>query len=228
MRQTLFLLTILLGLTAPSFAQNKQYTKATDNDPEAVALLRSIRAKYDAFRTIEADFQLDINLPGMGSESQKGRIKRQGDQVRFKLGDQEGIVNADAAYIITHANKEVLINNLPDPEEANGMLTPQSLFNFYEGENFVVALQNKESKDGRLLQAIELKPLDRDNAEFTKLRLLVDDKKKEIYSIKAFARDGSNYTFLLGNLKGNVALAATTFKFDAKEFPGYHVEDLRY
>ena len=222
------LLLLVFGFGLTLSAQDKQYTKASDSDPEAIMLLKTIRDRYDAYKTIEADFQLDINLPGMGAESQKGKIKRQGDKVRFRLGDQEGIVNADAAYIIQHANKEVLINDLPSGEEAGGMLTPQTLFNFYEGDNFVVALQNKETFEGRLLQAVELKPVDRDNSDFTKLRLLVDAKNKEIVTIKAFARDGSNYTFRLANLKGDVALSAGTFAFDKADFPGYHVEDLRF
>lgn len=177
---------------------------------------------------MEADFVLDMAFPGHQVESQAGKIKRQGDLVRFKLGNQEGIINAKAAYIIQHDNKEVMINNLPDPEEMSGMLTPQTLFNFYEGDNYILALQGKDVKEGRLLQIVELKPVDRSNSEFTKLRLMVDKAKKELVSIKAFTPDGANFTFRLKGTKGNVAIAATTFTFNKDEFPGYYVEDLRY
>lgn len=209
-------------------AQEKQYTDALDSDPEAIALINSIRSKYDAYKTMEADFILDIAFPGQRVESQIGKIKRQGDLVRFNLGDQEGIINDKAAYIIQHGNKEVMINNLPDPEEMNGMLTPQTLFNFYKGDNYILALQDQDVVGGRLLQAIELKPVDRNNSEFTKLRLMIDKAKKELVSIKAFTPDGAHFTFQLKGTKGNVALAATTFTFNKDEFPGYHVEDLRY
>ncbi len=209
-------------------AQTQQYTKVQDSDPEAIAIVNGLRTKYDAFKTMEADFLLEISLPGQPLESQVGKIKRQGDLVRFNLGDQEGIINDQAAYIIQHGNREVMINNLPDPEEASGMLTPQTLFNFYEGDNYVLALQGKEMVDGRPLQAIELKPVDRDNSEFTKLRLLVDQNKKELVSIKAFTPDGANFTFHLKKTTGNIALAASTFTFSKQDFPGYHVEDLRY
>jgi len=209
-------------------AQEKQYTNAQDSDPEAIALINSIRTKYDAYKTMEADFILDIAVPGQQIESQAGKIKRQGDLVRFKLGDQEVIINDKAAYIIQHSNKEVMINNLPDPEEMSGMLTPQTLFSFYEGDNYILALQGKDVVEGRLLQIVELKPVDRNNSEFTKLRLMVDKAKKELVSIKAFTSDGAHFTFQLKETKGNVALAATTFTFKKDEFPGYHVEDLRY
>jgi len=209
-------------------AQDKQYIKSQDSDPEAISLIKNLRKKYDAFKTIEADFRLDIHLPNQKVESQKGQLKRQGDMVRFQLGDQEGIINTDAAYIIQHGNKEVMINNIPEPGEMNGMLTPQTLFSFYEGDNYVLALQGKDVENGRLLQNIELKPVDRDNSEFTKLRLKVDKAKTELATIEAFTRDGSRYTFHLDKTKGNVTLTSKTFSFNKAEFPGYHVEDMRY
>lgn len=221
------LLPVLLSGTI-LLAQDQQYTKAQDSDPEAVSLLNNLRTKYDAFKSMEADFRLDIQLPGQQMESQQGRLKRQGDFVRFVLGDQEGIINADAAYMIQHGNKEVMINNLPDPGEMTGMLTPQTLFSFYEGDAYILALQGKDVVDGRLLQTVEMKPVDRDNSEFTKLRLKVDQAKKELVTIEAFTRDGSRFTFRLDKTKANVAFEEKAFTFSKADFPGYHVEDMRY
>lgn len=209
-------------------AQDKQYIGIQDSDPEAVSLINSLRNKYDAFKSMEADFRLDIQLPGQKMESQRGKLKRQGDFVRFELADQEGIINADAAYVIQHGNKEIMINNLPDPGEMTGMLTPQTLFSFYEGDAYVLALQGKNVVDGRLLQTVEMKPVDRDDSEFTKLRLKVDQSKKELVTIEAFTRDGSRFTFHLDKTKGNITLNEKTFTFNKADFPGYHVEDMRY
>jgi outer membrane lipoprotein-sorting protein len=223
----ILLLPILLSGTI-LLAQDKQYTKAQDSDPEATLLLNDLRNKYDAFKSMEADFRLDILLPGHKVESQKGKLKRQGDLVRFKLGNQEGIINTDAAYMIQHDNKEVMINNLPEPGEMTGMLTPQTIFSFYEGDTYILALQGKDVVDGRLLQTIEMKPVDRDNSDFTKLRLKVDKAEKELITIEAFTRDGSRFTFHLDKTKGDIAINEKTFTFNKTEFPGYHVEDMRY
>lgn len=223
-----FLLLLFLCCTGGLFAQNNQYTSAKDSDPEAVKLLDGIRKKYDAYGTLQADVQLIIELPGQQPITQSGRVSRKADNVRFKLGDQEGIINGEAAYLIQHANREVMINNLPEAGEMNGVLTPQTLFNFYEGAAFVLAIDGEETIGGRKLTAVLLKPVDRDNSEFTKMRLLVDAAKKEIVSVKAFSRDGTRYAFQLNETRGDVPLAAGTFVFDKKEFPNYHVEDLRY
>jgi outer membrane lipoprotein-sorting protein len=216
---------LALTLTAQT---NKPYTTAAESDPEAREILDAIRQKYDAYRTLTADFRLDLAFPDQPVETQRGTIRRKGDLVRFKLGDQEGIINQEAAYYILHGSREVQISDLPDPEETTGMLTPQNLFNFYEGDGYVLALQGEEYVKGRQLTVIEMKPLDRDNSDFTKLRLLVDERAQEVYSIRAFSRDGSSYTFYLDKTDGNAALAGSTFTFDEADFPGYHVEDLRF
>ena len=226
----LFAALVLSLFAAPQFlaAQTNAYRSAKDSDPEARRLVEALRKKYDAYRTLSADFRLDIALPEQPVESQKGTISREGDFVRFKLGNQEGIVNADAAYIILHGNKEVQINNLPEAGEATGVLTPQTLFSFYEGEGYVLSLQGEQTVKGRRLKVIELKPVDRAGSEFTKLRLLIDQPNQQLVSVKAFSSDGSNFTFHLDDVRGNVALPVKTFVFDKADFPGYYVEDLRY
>ncbi|WP_420458945.1 LolA family protein [Neolewinella sp.] len=225
---SLLALLFLFGYVAPAAAQSTQYTAAADSDPEAKQLLESIRKKYDGYTTLTADFRLELAFPGEPVEIQQGSLSRRGDLVHFKLGNQEGIINDEAAYFILHGSKEVQINDLPEPGEATGMLTPQTLFSFYEGNQYVLALQGTEQTDGRTLQVVEMKPLDRDASDFTKLRLLVDQKSQEIVSVKAFSRDGSTYTFYLDDTQGNAALAADTFTFQQANFPGYHVEDLRF
>ena len=228
MRKLLLALTLVFFAGQFLLAQPSQYTSAADSDAEAVALVKKLRAKYDGFKTLKAAFRLDISLPGQPLESQEGTISRKGEQVRFKLGMQEGIITDEAAYLIQHGNKEVMISNLPEEGEQSGVLTPQTLFSFYEGDGYVLSIRGEDVVEGRKVKIIELKPIDRNNSEFTKLRLLVDAAKQELVSVKAFTPDGANFTFYLDKTSGNVALAENTFVFDKKAFPGYYVEDLRY
>ncbi|NJB87486.1 outer membrane lipoprotein-sorting protein [Lewinella marina] len=224
-----FLLPLFCLLFAtPLAAQNNHYTSASQSDAEAKRILESIRQKYDGYTTLTADFRLEMAFPNQPKEVQAGNLSRKGDLVRFKLGDQEGIINKDASYFILHGSKEVQINDLPEPGESTGMPTPQNLFSFYEGDNYVLSLQGEETVNGRKLQIIELKPVDRHASDFTKLRLQVDQQRKEIASVKAFIRDGSSYTFFLDKTRGNATLADNNFTFDKAQFPGYHVEDLRF
>ena len=73
---------------------------------------------------------------------------------------------------------------------------------------------------------IEFKPKDK-NSEYFKFRLSIDEKAGTIQSIKAFSKDNSRYTFVINRLASNKTLAAGTFSFDSKKYPGVRVEDLR-
>lgn len=221
--KVLFLQLALL-LTVSVFAQTNQYTSVADSDPRAKATLNEIRKKYDAYSNIRADFRLVIELPEQAAETQKGTITRQGDNYHMKLASYEVISDGKALYMILHNNREVQVNDIPDEE--GSLLTPQSMFNFYENDNFVLLLAGEETKNGRQLQYIEMKPTDR-NADYSKLRVTVDKTGKTIKEIKAFAKDGTRYTFYLDKVESNVSLPAAYFTFDKKKYDGYYVEDLR-
>lgn len=208
------------------FAQDKQYTSAGDSDPEAKTILQQVRKKYDAYNSMDAAFTLDIELPEQPKETQKGKIARQGEKYHLTLGTQEIISDGKALYLIMHNNKEVNINNLPAPGEEESLLTPQSIFNFYDKGKFIYTLMDERSEGGKVVQYIEFKPTDR-GSEYSKLRLAVDKRTRDIVHVKAFAKDGSRYTFTLISLTPNKAFAGDFFAFNKTKFPGYHVEDLR-
>ena len=220
-----FALFLLLGTIV--VAQPKQYVSAEDSDPEAKEMLKKIQAKYDAYKTVEFSFVLDIEIPDQPKESQQGTLERQGDKYHFKLGTQEVFCDGKSIYLILHNNKEVLINNMPDPDEDNSVLSPQAIFNFYESDNFVFFLTGELVENGKRLQEITFKPLDRDHSDYAKLVLTVDKNASEIIRVKAYSKDASRYTLHIGKVKTNTGLVASAFSFNKDKFPGYYVEDLR-
>lgn len=207
---------------------NNAYRTSADSDPAAVKIVNELRAQYDSYQSIQATFRLDIEFPGQAVETQAGELSRQGDRFHFKLGKQEGMSDGKAIYVILHDNKEVQINNLPEPGEESGMITPQTLFTFYDEGNYILALQGEETEKGRVRQIIEMKPEDRDNSEFTKLRMIIDKKSRTVVRLLAFSRDGSRFTFHLDSTTPNPAIADSKFTFNKESYPGYYVEDLRF
>lgn len=205
-----------------------QYLSVADSDPAATKLVREMRQKYEGYSSMQATFRLDIEFPGQAVESQTGSLSKSGDLFRFKLGDQEGIGDGEALYVILHDNKEVQINNLPEEGEDAGMLTPQNLFSFYDQGQFILALQGEETQNGRRVQLIEMKPVNRAESDFTKLRMIVDKQRKDVVKLMAFARDGSRFTFHLDKVTANQAIPAARFKFNKSDFTGYHITDLRF
>lgn len=224
---TTLLLSILVWNIQAQVRESDQYTKAADSDPEAKAILDKLRKKFDAFNSLEADFTLEIQLPEQPKEVQEGILIRQGEKYKLDLSTQSVVSDGKALWLILHNNKEVQINNVPDPDEINGsLLTPEALFNFYEKGKYVYQFVNEFMENGKLVQHIEFKPLD-DYSDYSKLRLVVDKRKNEIVSVTAFSKDGSRYIFTIGTFKPNKSYATSFFTFDKSKYPDYYVEDLR-
>jgi outer membrane lipoprotein carrier protein len=225
MKKLLALLTMTLVFFGVN-GQTGQYTKADESDPAAKAILDQVRKKYDSYKTMEASFSLDIEFPDQPVEVQKGSIARQGDKYKLDIASQTIISDGQALYLILHQNKEVQINSMPDEEDMQSMLSPESLLSFYDKGDFTYVLVNEFMDKGRAVQQIEFKPLDR-NAEYSKIRMTVDKRTKDVIYVKSFSKDGSRYTFKLDKITPDKSFPAGFFTFDKAKFPGYHVEDLR-
>ncbi len=224
MIKQLIITSLALFFTVSTYAQD--YTKAEDSDPEARKILDQVRQKYEAYSSIEANFALDIEFPEQPKETQQGKLSRSGDKYRVEFGGQEIFSDGSALYLVLHNNESVQINNLPAPGEDTGLLSPQSIFNFYDNGEFVYTLIDTRTENGKVVHIIEFKPVDR-SSEYAKLRMLVARDTKEIVEVKAFAKDGSRYTFQLKNVNPNKQFASGYFGFNKSKYPNYYVEDLR-
>lgn len=216
---SLFTLILLGSVSAQSGAQPEK------NDPEAKKVLDKIRKKYEGFKTIEAGFQLTIEVPGLPKELQKGTISQEGDKFRLEMDQQVIVSDTKTTWVYLKKNNEVQINNA-EPGSDNGFLTPKELLKRYQKGDFIYGITDKTTENGKVLTQIEFKPKEK-NSEYSKLRLSIDEKAGTIQSIKAFGKDGSRYTFVVNRLVSNKTLPAGTFSFDSKKYPGVRVEDLR-
>lgn len=223
MKKPLFLPLIALLLSTFSFGQTTAPTEKSD--PEAKKVLDKIRKKYDAYKTVEAAFSLTIEVPGKDTEVQKGSIAQAGEQFRLDMDDQVIISDGKSTWVYLKKNNEVQINDA-EPGGQSEFMTPKELLRRYQKGDFLYAITEKTTVGGKLLTHIEFKPKNR-NSDYSKLRVSVDAKALTIESIKAFAKDGSRYTFKITRLSPNKTLSADYFVFDAKKYPGVHVEDLR-
>lgn len=224
MFKQLIITSLALLFTVSTYAQD--YTKTEDSDPEARKILDQVRQKYEAYSSIEADFALDIEFPEQPKETQQGKLARSGDKYRVEFGGQEIFSDGNALYLVMHGNQSVQINTLPAPGEDTGLLSPQSIFNFYDNGEFIYTLIDTRTENGKVVHIIEFKPADR-SSEYAKLRMLVARDNKEIVEVKAFAKDGSRYTFKLKNVNANKQFASGYFGFNKNKYPSYYVEDLR-
>lgn len=228
MKKTMLFTTALLLAATGLFAQKQanQFTKKGDNDPAAKAILDKVKKNHQSYKSLEANFTLEIELAEQPKEVQKGKIAQQGDKYFLDMGPQQVLCDGKAIWMVLPKNKEVQVNNMPSKEEETSILTPQALFRFYEKGGYIYALINEYTEAGKALQQIEFKPTDR-NSEYSKIRLTVEKKTASVANIKVFSKDGSRYTFNITKLTPNKAFDANYFAFNKAKYPGYHIEDLR-
>jgi outer membrane lipoprotein-sorting protein len=186
--------------------------------------LEKARKKYEGLKSLQADFQLTIELAERKAEVQKGTMYQQGEKYRVKLPSQDVISDGKATYVYLKKNNEVQINDASNSNDANS-LSPKALLKLYQQGNFKYFISGNAKEGGKAVTQVEVVPNDR-NVEYSKLRVSID-KDGQIVSLKSFNKDGSRYTLVLSSLKSNKGIKDDIFVFDQSKYPGVHVEDLR-
>lgn len=220
-----FILSILVLLFLNLNAQAQDYTSTADNDPAAKAILDKIKVRYNSFKTVSANFSLEIEIPQMDTELQKGKLWQEGEKYRAELDNRSIISNGETVWVYLGNNKEVQINCASD-FAGEGMMSPKDLLSIYEQEEYVYYLSNEFKEGDKFVQQIEFKPTDKES-EYSKLRLTIDKKTLNVARMKIFAKDGSRFTLKMDNWEANKAISTEKFIWSEAECSDCYVEDLR-
>jgi outer membrane lipoprotein-sorting protein len=211
---------------ATGFAQKKDFTKAQDVDPEAQRVLDKVSEKYEAYKSIEATFSLEIEIPEEPVDTQTGKLKQQGEKYNVDLSSYSMICDGENFWVHNKQNKEVQLNDPPE-EDDDEMMAPQDFYSFYKKGKYLYALTNAIVEKGVPLLQIEFKPLEGDS-EYSKIRMTIEKKTSAVKRIKVFSKDGSRFTLEIQNFKANKKFTKADFAFDKSKFPDVHIEDLRF
>lgn len=222
-----FFLSIALAIaTTGLFAQKSAAPKAEISDPVAKAVLEKMQKKYEAYSTVEAEFTLEIEVPQKAKQAQKGTLIQQGEKYRLKFNDRTMVSDGKSVWLYIPKTKQVQINDVDEDEEEGGINSPQDLLKAYAWKDYLYAITNEFTENGRLVQQIEFKPKSKSN-DYSKVRLTLDKKTLEIISIKSFGKDGSRYTLNVSKITPNKSFPASTFSFSKTECADCKFEDLR-
>lgn len=220
------LLTCTFALTAGIVLAQKPKTAPKEtNDPKATAILKELRKQYDGYKTLEAQFSLQISVPNQKAETQQGKMIQQGEKYYLETKDQQVYSDGKSLWLYQRKRNEVQVNDAQTEAELD-ILSPKDLLRIYEKPNFIYALVNEYTNNKVSYQQIEFKPTDR-NSEYTKVRLTLTKKPRQVYQLEVFSRDGSKFTLTLNKLVPNPKVDPAQFTFNKAKFPGVKVEDLR-
>jgi outer membrane lipoprotein-sorting protein len=202
-------------------AQSKSLGK---NDPEAKKILDAVSAKFKTFKSVQATFSLTIeNVAGKILGNKTGTVYMKGTKYRVSVTGEEIYCDGNNVSTYDKAAKEVTITKI-DPS-AN-TLTPQKIFtNFYD-KDFLYKLNSENKVKGKVLQEVELTPIDK-TKPFFKVLVYIDKAAQTIVSTKVFEKAGNRFTYSVKSMNTATSINDAQFVFDAKKFPGTEVIDLR-
>ncbi|MDE3183587.1 MAG: outer membrane lipoprotein carrier protein LolA [Bacteroidota bacterium] len=217
----ILLIGFLTFCASSAFSQNNQLGVS---DPDAKVILDNVSAKFKTYKTVTADFTLSItNATGKVEGTKKGIVYMKGSKYRVNISGQQIYSDGDNIWTYDKSANEVQLTKF-DPS-AN-TITPQKMFtNFYD-KDFLYKLNGEKKEGNKMVQEIELTPVDKTKT-FFKVLVNVDKATKNIISSKVFEKNGDRYIYTINLMKPNTNLPDSLFTFDAKKYPNVEVVDLR-
>ncbi|WP_104385759.1 outer membrane lipoprotein carrier protein LolA [Sphingobacterium sp. HMA12] len=213
-KQIGFLLSFLLLIASQySYAQN-----------DAKALLNKVSQKYNGYKTIQADFSLDIRQANGSSHRDAGTLYLDNANNKYHINTKNQILISDSKtqWNIMKAEKEVEIS---EASNSTNEINPTNIFTFYTS-GFKYALANAEKAKGINLSVVELTPVD-SKKNYSKIKLRINKANNLIYDTTIFDKSGNRYTYTLNAQEGNKTIASSFFTFNKSNYSGFDIVDLR-
>lgn len=201
---------LLIVLNSTLFAQDQVAKDVLDK-------LRTTAKSYKNM-TIGFDFILKNTSQNI-EETQKGILILENDNFRLEMYEQTIINDGESQWVYLADMNEVQIMK-HDPKD--DMMSPNKLFTIYE-KGYRYTYVGAESEKGKRLQIIDLFP--EKSSAFIKISLAVDAAKNQLHKITIHDKNGGTYIYLITAFSSNNNVKS--FTFNAADFPGVEVIDLR-
>lgn len=193
-----------------------------DKDPEAKEILQKLSTKYNAFKTISADFELKLKGEDINVEIE-GKSLKKGNKYVYITDDAEVFCDGKTIWTYLKDENSVSINNVEDQTNEEDFINPSDFFNIWKKD-----FKYKLGEVVNSLQEIKLYPLNPKKKQFHTISLYIDKSKNELKKAKIKSRDGMTQEFILKKISTDQEISDSKFKFDIAKHPGVEVEDFRF
>ena len=207
-----------------SFNSFSQFSSTGKSDPDAKKILDNVSAKFKTYKSVIARFTLKIeNSEGKVLGTKSGIVNMRGSKYRISVSGQEIYSDGNNIWTYDKSANEVQVTKF---DGSANMITPQRMFtNFYD-RDFLYKLNGESKVRKRIIQEIELTPVDKSKT-FFKVLVGIDKANQSIASTKVFEKNGNKYTYNVVSMKTNTAISDSLFIFEPKNYPNVEVIDLR-
>lgn len=194
-------------------------TAKAQGDKKSSAILEAMSDKYQKIKSFKAVFTYTPE----GGKPLKGEATVKGTKFRLKMAGQE-IFN-DGKLMATYIKETNEVNLQDFDPTATGDLDPTKIYTAYK-KGFKYAFLKEKKEGAKSLEVVELTPTKKDS-QVNKVQIAVNKADKSINSWTIFQKNGQEVTYTVNEFKPDITVADNYFAFNAKQYPGVEVVDLR-
>jgi len=205
--------------TVVAFSSTLLTTVKAQGDKKSTAILDAMSTKYEKIKSFKAIFTYTPE----GGKPLKGDATVKGTKFRLKMAGQE-IFN-DGKLMATYIKETNEVNLQDFDPSAGGDLDPTRIYSAYK-KGFKYAFLQEKKEGAQTYEVVELTSTGK-NSQVDKVQIQVNKADKSINSWKIFQKNGQKVKYKVEQFQPDVAVADTYFTFNAKQFPGVEVVDLR-
>ena len=170
----------------------------------------------------DQSFSFTLVLDALGRDGNRIERKNTGTLVMIEqngvltLNDQIIFLENNKLISVSSEDEEIVVRRI-DTSDAN--FSPSKILNRYSKGTSFKYLEKKKNNKNRLIQFIELVPLNPDEVEKVILGIEVDSKK--IYSYHEYGFNDVITKVQLDNYQVNMGIKLEDVKFDINDYPDY-------
>jgi outer membrane lipoprotein-sorting protein len=188
-------------------------------DKKSTAILDAMSNKYQNIKSFKATFTYTPD----GGKALKGDATVKGTKFRLKMAGQE-IFN-DGKLMATYIKETNEVNIQDFDPTSTGDLDPTKIYSAYK-KGFKYAFLKEKKEGNEIFEVVELTSTNK-NSQVGKVEIEVNKKDKSIGKWRIFQKNGQKVTYKVDQFQPDVAVADNFFTFNAKQYPGVEVVDLR-
>jgi outer membrane lipoprotein carrier protein len=179
------------------------------SNPKADKLIKASQDKFNSLSDVTADFSYTLSNPNMKKPVVKeGTVILKKSKYKIVFTDEEMYCNGKYTWVVLNADQEIMKNDFNAKED----LSPDRLYKMYK-EDVKADLNGEEAGANKVTIFAN-----NDTGDIWKTVLWINIETKLIDKAIMYARIGSQYTYVMKNIRVNTGVSDAIFNLDEKKY----------
>ncbi len=202
MRAFRIVMAVMALLKIHTFAQ-------AQSNPKADAIIKASQAKFNSFADVTADFTYTLTNPEMKKPVvKKGTLTLKKSKYMLVFPDEEMYCNGKYTWVLMKADMGIMKNDFNAKED----LSPDRIYKMYK-EDVKTDYHGEEAGAHKVTVFAN-----NDDGDVWKTTLWINIETKLIDKAIMYARNGSQYTYVMTNVRTNSGVTDAIFSLDEKKY----------